>query len=482
MFGFFFGDFSEYGLLNLNHLYLSVFLSVLGGILTLLFGKRAAVISSGFVLLHCMFYILNDYAVTEGVFQLDALAKPFILLTSFLTLVCVISGLGKGKVFLSLFFLLEALLFCFFFSNNILWFYFFFEASLVPIFFVIGIWGGSNRKYASFKFLIYTLAGSVMFLTAISYIWASYGSLDIGELAEVLPSSEYQKILWFAFFIGFAVKIPIWPFHTWLPDAHVQAPTSGSVILAGVLIKMGAYGLLKLSLPLFPDASRYFAPFMMLLSAISVIYASCVALVQQNIKKLIAYSSVAHMGFVTAGIFSNTPEGLNGAIFQVVSHGLISGSLFLCVGYMYDRTGTLDLKRYRGLVNVVPVYSIFFVFLSLASSGLPGTSGFIGEFMSMLGVFHNHPIYSAFLVSGMVLGALYMLKLCKNFIWGDYNSSVLGEELDKANDSKSMYISDVSCCEFLLLSSFVLSILLLGIYPKSVLYLVAPYVRVISGL
>ena len=330
----------------------------------------------------------------------------------------------------------------------------FLEFSLIPLFFIIGYWGSEERIYASFKFILYTVTGSIMFLVAVIYVQSITNTLSISLLQEMLPSLglALQKVLWLAFFISFAVKIPMFPLHNWLPSAHVQAPASGSVILAGVLIKMGGYGMLKLLLPLFPAASAYFSNFVIILSIISVIFASCVAFMQTDIKKVIAYSSVAHMGLVTGGLFSLTTIGINGAIFQMFSHGLISSALFFCIGSLYDRTHTRDIKDYSGLASAMPKFSTFFIIASMGSLGLPGTSGFIGEMMSIAGVFQSNYYYGALMATSVVLTAIYMLWLCKSIIWGQDNQKMK---------------EDIKYKEVFILSCLTVLIIFLGIHPQA---------------
>jgi NADH-quinone oxidoreductase subunit M len=297
-------------------------------------------------------------------------------------------------------------------------FYVFFEGVLIPMFVIIGVWGGPRRVYAAFKFFLYTLLGSVLLLLAVLAIYLKLGTTDIAQLSTMSLPPEMQKWLWIAFFASFAVKVPMWPVHTWLPDAHVEAPTAGSVILAGVLLKMGGYGFLRLSLPLLPDACAYFTPLVFSLSVVAVIYTSLVALAQEDMKKLIAYSSVAHMGFVTLGIFTFTQQGIDGAMFQMLSHGIVSAALFLCVGVVYDRMHTREIGRYGGLVHNMPRYATVFMVFALASVGLPGTSGFIGEFLVLAGAYQVSTTATALAATGVVLGAAYMLYLYKRVVFG----------------------------------------------------------------
>jgi NADH-quinone oxidoreductase subunit M len=325
------------------------------------------------------------------------------------------------------------------------------------MFLIIGIWGGKRRIYASFKFFLYTLAGSLLMLVAIMTMYWVAGTTDIVVLLKTHFDPHMQKWLWLAFFASFAVKMPMWPVHTWLPDAHVEAPTAGSVILAGVLLKMGGYGFIRFSLPMFPDASHYFTPLIFALSAIAIIYTSLVALVQEDMKKLIAYSSVAHMGFVTMGIFTMTAQGIQGAIFQMVSHGIVSAALFLCVGVVYDRLHTRDIAAYGGLVERMPLYAVAFLIFTLANVGLPGTSGFVGEFLSLIGAFEANYRVAAFATIGVILSACYALYLYRRIIFGT---------LEKAN-LKGML--DLSGREIVLLAPLVVLTIYYGVHPGPIL-------------
>lgn len=356
---------------------------------------------------------------------IDGISIYLILLTTLLIPICILASWNsikhRVKLYMILFLLLETLVVGVFVSLDFLLFYFFFEASLIPMFIIIGIWGGDNRVYASFKFFLYTLFGSVFLLLAIIYLYNHFGTTDILTLTEKSPDLKLkvQNILWLAFFASFAVKVPMFPFHTWLPDAHVQAPTAGSVILAGVLLKLGAYGFLRLSLPMLPDASVYFANFVYGLSIVAVIYTSLVALVQEDMKKMIAYSSVAHMGYVTAGIFAFNLQSVQGALFQMLSHGIVSAALFLCVGVLYERLHTKLIVKYGGVVKVMPRFALMMMIFTMASVGLPATSGFVGEFLVLLGVYKSNKIASALVATGVVLGAAYMLSLYKRVVYGE---------------------------------------------------------------
>jgi NADH-quinone oxidoreductase subunit M len=335
-------------------------------------------------------------------------------------------------------------------------FYVFFEAGLIPMFIIIGVWGGKRRVYAAFKFFLYTLLGSVLMLLAIMAMYWQAGTTDIPTLLTHSFPANMQTWLWLAFFASFAVKMPMWPVHTWLPDAHVEAPTAGSVILAGILLKMGGYGFLRFSLPMFPLASEMFAPMVFTLSVIAIIYTSLVALVQEDMKKLIAYSSVAHMGYVTMGIFAMNNEGIQGAIFQMLSHGLVSGALFLCVGVIYDRMHTREIAAYGGLVNNMPKYAVVFLIFTMANVGLPGTSGFIGEFLTLLGVFKVNTWVALFATTGVILSAAYALWLYRRVIFGALTKDSLKGLLD------------LSARERAIIYPLVILTILFGVYPTPI--------------
>jgi len=391
----------------------------------------------------------------------DGISVFFVLLCTLLTPICILASWDAIKVrvreYMISFLVLETMMVGMFCALDMVVFYVFFEGVLIPMFLIIGVWGGPRRIYAAFKFFLYTLAGSVLMLLAIMTVYFQSGTTDIPSLMTFVFDLDLQRWLWLAFFAAFAVKVPMWPVHTWLPDAHVEAPTAGSVILAGVLLKMGGYGFLRFSLPMFPDASAYFAPLIFSLSCVAVIYTSLVALAQTDMKKLIAYSSVAHMGLVTAGIFVVNEQGVAGAIIQMLSHGLVSSALFLCVGVVYDRIHSRDIDRYGGLVERMPRYALFFMVFMLASVGLPGTSGFVGEVLIMVGAFKVSTLLAALIATGMVLGAAYMLYLYRRVIFG-----VITKEDLKA-------ILDLSPREIAIFAPLLLLVFWMGIYPRSFL-------------
>ena len=351
----------------------------------------------------------------------DGVSMPFVLLTTFLMPISIAASWNienRVKEYMIAFLVLETLMIGVFVALDILLFYLFFEGGLIPMFLIIGIWGHGNRVYAAFKFFLYTFTGSLLMLLAIMAMYWTAGTTDITVLLKTAFAPKMQTWLWLAFFASFAVKLPMWPVHTWLPDAHVEAPTAGSVILAAILLKMGGYGFIRFSLPMFPDASVYFTPLIYSLSIIAIIYTSLVALAQENMKKLVAYSSVAHMGFVTMGIFAANTQGVQGAVYQMISHGLVSGALFLCVGVVYDRMHTLEIDAYGGLVQRMPLYAVAFMVFTLANVGLPGTSGFIGEFLTLIGTFQSNTWVAFFATTGIILSACYALYLYRRVIFG----------------------------------------------------------------
>ncbi len=393
----------------------------------------------------------------------DGISVLMIVLTTFLTPICLIisrySVKSRFKEFVICFLLIEGMVIGAFCALDLLFFYILFEASLIPMFLVIGIWGGENKIYASYKFFLYTIFGSLFFLISIIYIYVFTGTTDIIVLTEYLQKIplSYQKWFWLAFFASFAVKVPMFPFHTWLPDAHVQAPTAGSVILAGILIKLGAYGFIRFSLPFFPEASVYFAPFIFTISVIAIIYASFVALMQEDMKKMIAYSSVAHMGFVTMGIFSFNQQGLNGAIIQMISHGIVSAALFICVGVIYDRLHTKKINEMGGIAEKMPNFAFLAMIFTMASVGLPGTSGFVGEFLSIIGTFQASKITAILAATGVIFGACYMLWLYKR-VW-----------FSEISNSKISSFKDLNYSEFLALGLMAFLVMIFGIMPNILL-------------
>ncbi|MDQ0301596.1 NADH-quinone oxidoreductase subunit M [Ancylobacter polymorphus] len=391
----------------------------------------------------------------------DGISLPFIVLTTLLMPMCILASWEsiqhRVKEYMICFLVLETLMIGTFAALDLLQFYFFFEGGLIPMFLIIGIWGGKRRIYATFKFFLYTLAGSVLMMLAIMAMYWQAGTTDITQLLTFNFPSGMQHWLWLAFFASFAVKMPMWPVHTWLPDAHVEAPTAGSVILAGILLKMGGYGLLRFSLPMFPEASAYFAPFVFTLSVIAIVYTSLVALMQEDMKKLIAYSSVAHMGYVTMGIFTLTQEGIQGAVFQMVSHGFVSGALFLCVGVVYDRMHTREISAYGGLVFRMPIYATLFMVFTMANVGLPGTSGFIGEFLTLLATFGRNTWVAFFATTGVILSAAYALWLYRRIIFGPLEKDSLKG------------LGDVNAREMASLVPLLFFTILFGVWPQPIL-------------
>jgi NADH-quinone oxidoreductase subunit M len=369
----------------------------------------------------------------------DGISMLFVMLTTFLMPIAILASWGvekRVKDYMIAFLVLETLMIGVFCALDLFLFYVFFEAGLIPMFIIIGVWGGKRRVYASFKFFLYTLLGSVLMLIAVMAMYVSAGTTDIPTLLAYQFPVAMQKWMWLAFFASFAVKMPMWPVHTWLPDAHVEAPTAGSVILAAILLKMGGYGFLRFSLPMFPVASMDFAPLVFALSVIAIVYTSLVALMQEDMKKLIAYSSVAHMGYVTMGIFAMNQNGIQGALFQMLSHGLVSGALFLCVGVVYDRMHTREIAAYGGLVNNMPKYAVAFMVFTMANVGLPGTSGFIGEFLTLLGIFQVNTWVALFATLGVILSAAYALWLYRRVIFGVLEKDALKGLLDLSTREK----------------------------------------------
>ena len=410
----------------------------------------------------------------------DGISLPFVMLTTFFFPICIAASWTvetRVKEYMAMFLLLETLIIGVFVSLDLILFYLFFEAGLIPMFLIIGIWGGRERVYAAFKFFLYTLLGSLLMLVAMLYMYFEAGTTDIQALlaysfdAGPIDIAGWQlwggaqTLLWLAFFASFAVKMPMWPVHTWLPDAHVQAPTAGSVVLAAILLKMGGYGFLRFSLPMFPVASAQLADFVFVLSVIAIVYTSLVALMQEDIKKLIAYSSVAHMGFVTMGIFAANQQGVDGAMFVMISHGFVSGALFLCVGVIYDRMHTREIAAYGGLVNRMPVYATVFLLFTMANVGLPGTSGFVGEFLSMVGVYRVATWAAFGAALGVILSAAYALWLYRRVVFGD----LIKESLKT--------ITDMNRREIAYIAPLVAATIILGIYPLPVLALFSPTVE-----
>ena len=405
--------------------------------------------------------------VTLGGFQfayhmgIDGISLFFVLLSTLLTLLSIVSAWEviqfRVKEFMIAFLVLETLMVGIVCALDFVLFYMFFEGVLIPMFLIIGIWGGSNRIYSAFKFFLYTFLGSILMLLGVIAVYFETGTTDITvALTHAFPAG-LQKWLWLAFFASFAVKVPMWPVHTWLPDAHVEAPTAGSVILAGILLKLGGYGFIRFSLPMFPLASSFFTPLIFTLSVIAVIYTSLVALAQIDMKKLVAYSSVAHMGLVTMGTFAVTSEGVDGAIIQMLSHGLVSAALFLCVGVLYDRLHTHEIMRFGGLVERMPDYAFVFMVFTLAAVGLPGTSGFVGEFLILLGTFRVSTLYTTLAATGMFLGVAYMLYLYRRVIFGTITRAELRGMLDLSPREKAVF------------APLLVLVLWMGFYPNSFL-------------
>ncbi len=392
---------------------------------------------------------------------IDGISLLLVVLTALLSFICIVASwesiTTRVREYMIAFLLLETMMIGAFTALDTILFYIFFEGLLIPMFLIIGIWGGPRRVYASFKFFLYTLTGSVLFLIALLVMSLESGTTSIPELMLVDFSFKLQLWLWLALFASFAVKVPMWPLHTWLPDAHVEAPTAGSVILAGVLLKLGGYGFLRFSLPMLPEASNFYGPFIFTLSVVAIIYTSLVALMQKDVKKLIAYASVAHMGFVTIGLFTLTKQGIEGAMMIMLSHGLISGALFLCVGVVYDRVHSRLISSYGGLVHSMPVYALLFMIFTLASIGLPGTSGFVGELLVLVGAYQINTWVAALASTGIVLGAAYMLWLYRRMIFG-----VITNDNLKA-------VPDLKIREIFVFTPLVLGVLWMGVFPNTFL-------------
>ena len=438
-----------------SHKYISVFISIINFILSIYLWYKFDNSNSSFQFVENREWIYGFINYKVGV---DGISILFVVLTTFITPLCILSVnstiKNRLKDFLVAILIMESLMIGVFCSLDLVIFYLFFEGGLIPMFLIIGIWGGTRRVYSAFKFFLYTLLGSVLMLVAIIYIYWISGTTDVEKLYEIGIDAKYQKILWLAFFSSFAVKTPMWPVHTWLPDAHVEAPTAGSVLLAAILLKMAGYGFIRFSIGLFPIGSDYFVSFVYVLSLIAIIYTSLVALMQEDMKKLIAYSSVAHMGFVTLGIFTMTQQGLEGSIFQMISHGIISAALFLCVGVIYERMHTREIKRYGGIVEVMPKYSIILMIFTLGALGLPGTTGFIGEFLILMGAFKDNFLVAVIASLGVILGAAYMLWLYKRVVFGE----LINEDLKN--------LVDLNKSEVIILTLLVIPSLYFGFYPE----------------
>ena len=440
---------------NKSAIYVSLFTSVANFLLVLFLWYSFDIKYVGFQFIEESNWISGFIKFKLGI---DGISILFIVLTAFITPICIISCINsvkeRVKEFLIAILILETFMIGVFCSLDLVVFYLFFEAGLIPMFLIIGVWGGPKRVYSAFKFFLFTLLGSVLMLVAIIFIFWLTGTTDIVDIYEIKIQKEFQYILWLAFFSSFAVKTPMWPVHTWLPDAHVEAPTAGSVILAAILLKMAGYGFLRFSIPMFPIASDFFIPLIYALSIIAIIYTSLVALVQDDMKKLIAYSSVAHMGYVTLGIFTFTKQGIEGSIFQMISHGLISAALFLCVGVLYDRIHSRLISSYGGVVNHLPKYSFLFVIFVLGGLGLPGTSGFLGEFLVLVGTFQKNYIVALLASIGVILGATYMLLLTKKVIFGETKNKNL------------LKIKDLNKSETFILITLAATIIYFGFYPQ----------------
>jgi len=443
---------------NVTSKYLALFVSLGNFILSLYLWYLFDSTTSDFQFLEERSWIKGFINYKVGI---DGISILFIILTTFITPLCVISVnntiKNRLKDFLIAILIMESLMIGVFCSLDLVVFYLFFEGGLIPMFLIIGIWGGERRVYSAFKFFLYTLLGSVLMLVAIISIYWMTGTTDVTYLYNIGIDAKYQNLLWLAFFSSFAVKTPMWPVHTWLPDAHVEAPTAGSVLLAAILLKMAGYGFIRFSVGLFPIASEYFIPLIYFLSLVAIIYTSFVALMQEDMKKLIAYSSVAHMGFVTLGIFTFTQQGMEGSIFQMISHGLVSAALFFSVGVVYERMHTRLINNYGGLVSIMPKYAIVLMVFTLGAIGLPGTSGFIGEFLILIGTFKKSFLVATIASIGVILAAAYMLWLYKRIIFG----VIIKDEIKK--------LMDLNKTEFIILSFLAFPIILFGFYPEPLL-------------
>ena len=440
---------------NLTAKYVALFTTIVNFLISIYLWLLFDPTTSAFQFVEERIWIKDFINYKVGV---DGISILFILLTTFITPLCIVSvnNTVKNRLrdFLIAILIMESFMIGVFCALDLIVFYLFFEAGLIPMFLIIGIWGGPKRVYSAFKFFLYTLLGSVLMLVAIISIYWISGTTDVIKLYELGIDAKYQNLLWLAFFSSFAVKTPMWPVHTWLPDAHVEAPTAGSVLLAAILLKMAGYGFIRFSLGLFPVASEVFTPLIYTLSVIAIIFTSFIALMQEDMKKLIAYSSVAHMGFVTLGIFTLQQQGIEGSIIQMISHGLVSAALFLCVGVVYDRMHSRLIKSYGGIVTIIPKYSILFMLFTLAALGLPGTSGFIGEFLILMGAFKDNFLVAVIASFGVILGAAYMLWLYKRIIFGEII------------DSQLKTMKDLKRFEILILFSLVIPIIYFGFYPE----------------
>ena len=446
----------EAGLRNIR--WIALFTTIATFILSVIAWGKFDPSSPAFQLVEESRWLADNITFKLGV---DGFSMPFIMLTTFLMPFCIVASWvsveKRVKEYMIAFLVLEALMIGVFAALDLVLFYLFFEAGLIPMFLIIGIWGGKRRIYASFKFFLYTLLGSLLMLIAIMAMYWTAGTTDIVALLKYKFPVGMQTWLWLAFFSSFAVKMPMWPVHTWLPDAHVEAPTAGSVILAAILLKMGGYGFIRFSIPMFPDASVYFAPLVYAMSVIAIVYTSLVAMMQEDIKKLIAYSSVAHMGFVTMGLFTLTEQGIQGAMFQMVSHGIVSGALFLCVGVVYDRMHTREIAAYGGLVQRMPLYAAAFMVFTMANVGLPGTSGFVGEFLTLLGAFRANTWVAFVATTGVILSACYALWLYARVVFGPLEKPSLKT------------ITDLSPREIGLLAPLVILTIYYGVQPGPIL-------------
>jgi len=438
-----------------NARWIALWATVINFAISLLLVARFDPSQAGFQFIEEGSWLASTIGYKMGV---DGISLPFVILTTALMPFCIIASwksvTNRVPAYMMAFLVLESLMIGTFSALDLVLFYLFFEGGLIPMFLIIGVWGGPRRVYASFKFFLYTLLGSVLMLLAIMALYWNAGTTDIPTLMTTAVPRSLQTWAWLAFFASFAVKMPMWPVHTWLPDAHVEAPTAGSVVLAAILLKMGGYGFLRFSLPMFPLASHDFAPLVFTLSAIAIIYTSLVALMQEDMKKLIAYSSVAHMGFVTMGIFAGTTQGVAGGVFQMVSHGIVSGALFLCVGVVYDRMHTREIAAYGGVVNRMPLYALVFMVFTMANVGLPGTSGFVGEFLTLIGTFKVSIPTAVAATFGVILSAAYALWLYRKIVFGALVKPSLAT------------IKDLTFREMLTLGPLVILTILFGVYPK----------------